>query len=85
MHVLGVRVQGGSTGVEVGGQRFQPPRDGLGVLSCDYSTLPQHSHMRDAALNIVGPQPLVEAKGGVELMHERVGFLGEAPGPEFGC
>jgi hypothetical protein len=35
----------------------------------------------DAAADVLGPQPPVEGQGGVELVGQRVGLIGEAPAP----
>ena len=83
--VLGAGVQGGGPRMEVSGEYFQPVRDDLCVFSSNYSAFPQHFHMRDAALDVIGPQALVEGERSIELVYECVGVLGEAPGPEFRC
>jgi len=68
-------------GLDLGGDRVQSARDCLGVLLGQDAGRAEHGDMRLGSQNIVMPEPLVEADGGVYLLHDGGGARGETATP----
>ena len=62
---------------------LEPVDDGGGVLLRDDAAVGQHLGVGHGAGDVFPVQPLVEADGGIELVHQLVGVFLKASSPKF--
>ena len=85
VHILGTRVDLQPAGCQIVGDGSQTVEDVLTVLFRDDALLCQHGGVHAAAAHILRDHALVEADGGVEVVHAGIHGLGKTALPELFC
>ena len=85
VHILGARVDLQPAGCQIVGDGSQTVEDVLTILFRDDALLCQHGGVHAAAAHILRDHALVEADGGVEVVHAGIHGLGKTALPELFC
>ena len=72
-------------GLIFGGDLLEALVDGGDIFGRNDALLAQHGDMRAAALDVLAPQPFVDADGGVDFLHDRRRAGAEAAAPQAIC